>query len=152
MLFENNNYLNSNEDLELYNFLTNNYFNNSSDLSNLYDVKEGFLRGNMFKNEYLPYKNLTYLNIVSNSEKEKLLMRIYEYDFALNDLNLYLDLHPEDEKIYKLFQKYVAEFEAAKSEYESKYGPLTLTDTDYSNYMWYKNPWPWDKTGGTYYV
>ena len=28
---------------------------------NLFSVNEGFMRGNMFKNEYKPYKNLTYL-------------------------------------------------------------------------------------------
>ena len=38
-----------------------NNFNQST--SNILSAKEGFLRGNMFKNEYKPYRNLTYIDI-----------------------------------------------------------------------------------------
>lgn len=106
------------------------------------DAREGFLRGNMYKNEYSPYKQYQPTKLVSNSEKGNLLMCIYEYDFALNDLSLYLDLHPEDGKVYDLFRMYTEKYREYVEAYEKKYGPLELDCSDYSSYMWGKGPWP----------
>lgn len=106
------------------------------------NAKDGFLRGNMFKNEYVPYKQYNVAKLVSNSEKGDLLMKIYEYDFALNDLSLYLDLHPDDNSVYELFKMYTEKEREYVKEYERKYGPLELNCSDYSSYMWEKGPWP----------
>lgn len=118
----------------------------------LYSVEEGFLRGNMFKNLYDPYKNYSPYKVEFTSEKEKLLFDVQKYDFAINDLNLYLDLCPNDEYVFNLFKQYVMEYEKAKKEYVCKYGPLLLTDDLGIKYDWNKNPWPWDKEGRDYYV
>lgn len=115
---------------------------NEDNLVDLFDYENGFMYGNMFKNEYDPYKNYRVAKLESNSDIGKLLLKIYEYDFALNDLSLYLDLHPENEKIYKLFRKYTEEQRKYVDIYEKKYGPMELTESDYSNYMWYEGPWP----------
>ena len=56
--------------------------------NNVLDAKEGFLRGNMFKDEYLPYKNMTYINIRPKSDREAKLFNVMQYSFAINDLNL----------------------------------------------------------------
>ena len=72
----------------------------------------------------------------------QLILKIYEYNFALNDLSLYLDLNPDDKNVYSLFKKYTEEQRACVELYEKKYGPLELDDSDYSSYMWYKEPWP----------
>lgn len=106
------------------------------------NAKDGFLRGNMFKNEFVPYKQYNVAKLVSNSEKGELLMKIYEYDFALNDLSLYLDLHPDDNSVYDLFKMYTEKEREYVKEYERKYGPLELNCSDYSSYMWEKGPWP----------
>ena len=50
---------------------------------------------------YDSYKNYKAINLSSNSSKGNILLKIYQYDFALNDLSLYLDLHPEDKDVYK---------------------------------------------------
>ena len=39
-------------------------------------------------------------------EKQMLLKAIQKYDFALYDLNLYLDTHPHSKEALQLFQKY----------------------------------------------
>lgn len=116
----------------------------------IFNEKDGFMYGNMFKSEYTPYKNYKVAKLDSNCEKGDLLLRIYEYDFALNDLALYLDLHPEDNRIYLLFKKYTDEFNECVRLYESKYGPLELNDSDYTCYMWEKGPWPF--AGGMFNV
>lgn len=116
--------------------------------TNLFSAKEGFLHGNMFKDEYVPYKNYNISRLESSTDKGNLLLKIYEYDFAINDLSLYLDLHPEDNKVYELFKKYTEEERALVDTYEKLYGPLELDDSPYNNYMWDKGPWPF--AGGSF--
>ena len=129
------------------------YFNYMMQKDNkLVSSKEGFLRGNMFADEYVPYKNLTYFKINAESEQENLLNSIMEKEFAVNDLNLYLDLHPEDMDMYEEFKKYVSECIELKDMYAKKYGPLTLDQVQSQKYKWQENPWPWDNMGGGMYV
>lgn len=116
------------------------------------DSKEGFLKGNMFKDEYVPYKNMHYKMLKPTNEREALLYKIMEVEFAVNDLNLYLDMHPEDINVYEKFKMYVKECIRLKDEYAKKYGPLTLDQTESNTYEWMKNPWPWDNDGGSMYV
>ena len=116
----------------------------------LFDYDEGFIYGNMFKNEYDSYKNYKPVKLESNTEVGRLLLKIYQYDFAINDLSLYLDLHPEDEDVYKTFKKYVEEQRKCVDIYEKKFGPLELDDTDYNSYIWYEGPWPF--VGGGFNV
>lgn len=120
--------------------------------SKFVSAKEGFQRGNMFADEYEPYKRLTYYKLTPKNDREEKLFVVHQFDFALNDLNLFLDLHPDDQEVYELFRQYVAAYENAKDEYEKAYGPLMLTSTNYTSYAWSKNPWPWDDMGGSQYV
>lgn len=126
----------------------NNGFNNSK-LSN---DKIGLQRGNMFNDEYKSYKGLNPKNIVVNTEKDELCLKLFETNFAIIDLNLYLDLHPNNNEMYELYRNYVKKYEEYKNIYEQKYGPLDFTDIKNNNYEWIKNPWPWDKDGGIKYV
>ena len=158
MLFENNDY-NYDYDLNILNLAGFNFNNqeNYHDMktmgrNKLYSSKEGFLRGNMWVDEYAPYKGMSYVNLTPTCEREALLYKIMELDFAVNDLNLYLDLHPEDYEIYDKFKKYVQECINLKDEYAKKYGPLSLEETTGAKYNWLNNPWPWDKSGGSMYV
>ena len=108
----------------------------------LFDHEDGFMYGNMFRNEYDSYKNYRVAKLDSNTEIGKLLLKIYQYDFALNDLSLYLDLHPEDMDVYKIFKKYTEELREYVSLYEKKNGPMELDESNYNNYLWYEGPWP----------
>ncbi len=110
----------------------------------LCSVKDGFLKGNMFTEIYDSYKNMNYLCLAPKSEKEELLLNIYAYDFAINDLNLYLDIYPDDLDKYNYFKECVYESDKLKQSYEKKYGPLNLNDISSLEYTWYKNPWPWE--------
>lgn len=150
MLFENNDYDFDILSLAGLNFNDPNKF---FDYNNrLVSTEEGFLRGNMWAGEYEPYKNMKYKMLKPTCEREKLLFKIMEMDFAINDLNLYLDLHPEDIEIYEKFKKYTQECLYLKDEFARKYGPLTLDQTQAQQYKWMENPWPWDNDGGSMYV
>lgn len=127
-------------------------FNENARTDKFVSVEEGFLRGNMMRDEYEPYKNMTYLKLQPQTERESLLFKLMAYSFAINDLNLYLDLHPEEKDTYDLFKKIVKEKNKLEESYSEKYGPMTVTETEGEMFNWVKNPWPWDKTGGSKYV
>ena len=115
--------------------------------SKLFDLEDGFNKGNMFKNLYSKYKNYVY-KLKVNNKKDELLYKIQIYTFALKDLNLYLDTNPTDESILNIFQKYKNELNELKTKYESAYGPLCSFDTNSDDkWTWNNNPWPWDKGG-----
>ena len=119
---------------------------------NISTTREGFLKGNMFLDMYEPYKGMTYIPLKPKNEREELMYKIMEIDFAINDLNLYLDLNPEDNTMYEKFKMYVKECMGLKDEYSKKYGPLTLDQVDSKEYKWEDNPWPWESDGGNMYV
>ena len=119
----------------------------------LVSVDEGFLRGNMFADSYKPYKNYTYKKINPKNRKEELLLEIMELSFTINDLNLYLDLHPDDTRLLEKFNAYVEKSCQKEMEYVKNYGALEVIDnTSSQKFEWISNPWPWDNEGGTKYV
>ena len=113
----------------------------------LYDLKTALSKGNIFKNEYVQYKNYNPTSLKANTKKDDLLLKIYEVDFAINDLGLYLDLHPEDNNIYEKYIEYVTKYNEYKQIYEDNFGPLEKACNIYSEYVWLNNPWPWDEGG-----
>lgn len=122
--------------------------NNYRDSLKLYPIAEGFNKGNMFVNEYIPYKNYIY-KVVVKGEKDTLLLNIQELTFKVKDLGLYLDIHPSDIEAFNIYKDSVKKLKELKSEYEKNYGPLCSTDTlYYSEYKWLKSPWPWVNEGG----
>ena len=119
---------------------------------NVVSPMQGFLRGNMFKDEYEPYKNLTYFKLNPSNDKERLLYQVMAYSFAINDLNLYLDLHPDNKGMLDLFKKYVKEEKELCNEYVNKYGPLEVNEVKGQKFDWINSPWPWETRGGSMYV
>lgn len=116
-----------------------------------HDVKtttpeNGFARGNMFADEYIPYKTYPVTEVVGMTEQEKLLYTYLMYNFAAHDLNLYLDTHPDNKAMITLYAKYSELAMKTKKLYESKYGPLDVNDiSDGENYWeWIKGDWPWE--------
>ena len=146
MLFENdNNYLSM-----LFNANNMDNYNKTSGVPAVENDTEGFLRGNMFSNEYVPYKNMTYIKPKLKSERERDLFKVMEVAFAINDYNLYLDVHPENTSILNKYKACTEKFRRLTKEYEEKYGPLSIDASNYSTFKWIESPWPWDKEDGKY--
>ena len=110
----------------------------------------GYLRGNMFLKEYVPYKKVR--KIEAKTNEEALLLKLSQMEFALNDLSLYLDLHPNDMAVFNKFREYTNEYKRYLNEFEKTYRPLCLSSINKDSYEYYKNPWPWDNDAGVYYV
>lgn len=144
-------FISENNDFNNYN-IHNSNFQKPYKISKFYNPEEGFLKGNMFVNEYKPYKNYKPEILKPTNEREELLYKVMSYNFAFNDLSLYLDIYPEDKEALELFKKYVAEYKKLRKEYSEKFGPLLMDQAKYNEYEWVKNPWPWDRFGGSMYV
>ena len=114
--------------------------------------KEGLIKGNMFNNEYKSYKNIKPKQIESTNDKDKLLLKIYELNFAIIDLGLYLDLNKEDQNVYNTFKSFIEKFNEYKKEYEEKYNILCQDNIIKDTYSWTNDPWPFNNKGGIKYV
>ena len=128
----------------------NNYINynwyrgeKNSKEDTLWNVKEGFQKGNMFMNLYSPYKNYVPAELTPKNEKESLLWELSTFSFAAHELNLYLDIHPNDQSMFLLFMDYQKKANRLMKEYEQKYGPITINSEEMNSFDWI-NEWPWE--------
>ncbi len=150
MLFDKNGFYMIDTPKKDYDFaidiMTGNTDNLSSKSVDLYNLDEGFRRGNAFPKLYRPYKNYEPGQVKVRSEREKCLLEIQKLDFFITDLNLYLDIHPDDMGAYRLFKEYVEACRKKKDEYKKIYGPLLL-DQLTDEYEWSSSVWPWERKG-----
>ncbi len=133
------------EDLNYQSLMPNNMNTSNNQDNNIISTEEGFKRGNMFKNLYDEYKNLKPRKLSASSEREDMLMQIMEYTFAMIDLQLYLDMYPNDRDALKLFNTYLNNKKELTNMFEEKYGPLTIdSEVQKNNWLWDNSPWPWE--------
>lgn len=138
--FKNVNYKN------FFNEIKNNNQTNNYQSNVLSDPYNGFIRGNMFENLYDPYKVKEPYEIRPMNEQAELLTYIDALCFATIDLNLYLDVYPNDKKAIDLFNQYRIQKNELTEQYESKFGPLLLSSNSLNSYPWAwdDRPWPWE--------
>lgn len=126
-----------------YSIRNMNTMNNGTQLVN---PTEGYNRGNLFANLYDQYKNYQPETLRASNEQEKLFLELSRNHFAAHELNLYLDLNPDDVSMIRLFNDYREKCDQLTKEYERKYGPLTVKSDvlNQAPFMWEKSPWPWE--------
>lgn len=109
-------------------------------LSSLDDIMN---TGTLFKNIYYPYKKTP--KIASETKEENLLLKIQSYDIALMDLNLYLDIYPNDTTLTNLYKQYTTDKEKLVTEFENTYYPLNKASSATNNtWKWLNGKWPWE--------
>ena len=111
---------------------------------NLYDVYNGFIRGNMFPNLFNQYKLSRPYDVKGGNERNELLNKVNAYCFAAHDLNLYLDTHPEDQRALCMHREYCKQVKDLKDKYQKMYGPLTIF-YPCNKWRWLEQPWPWER-------
>ena len=77
-------------------------------------------------------------------EREQMLMQIRELNFAVIELGLYLNTHPEDQKALCLHRKYAKELKELMDKYQKVYGPLSIY-FPCNKWRWLEEPWPWER-------
>ena len=75
--------------------------------------------------------------------REEMLQQIRCLDFAINELALYLDTHPDDQRALCLHRKYCKEAKELKDMFQKMYGPLTIY-FPCNKWRWLEEPWPWE--------
>ena len=87
------------------------------------------------------------MNCECNNEimnREELAMQIKAYQFAVTDIALYLDTHPEDERALCLHREYTRRLKDLRDKYQKVYGSLTI-EYPCNKWRWLEEPWPWER-------
>ena len=116
---------------------------NEKELYSIVDPKEALNRGNLFEYYFWPYKYVAELK--PKSEREELMINIQMYSFAAHELNLYLDIYPNDKQAVGLYNQYKEMCEKYTQEYEKKYGCILLDSNESYPWGWIDSPWPWER-------
>ena len=110
----------------------------------LYDPYMGFICGNLFPELYNSYKINQPYEIKPMNEQAEALTNIDVLEFAMIDLNLYLDNYPNDTKVLETYKHYSNQYKNMCENYELKYGPLSASSTNGNYWNWIDTPWPWE--------
>lgn len=77
----------------------------------------------------------------------QLLDCINEVSFAVSDILLYLDTHPDDCAALSYSREMIAARREAMAVYARRFAPLTIdstNDADSCRWEWVMQPWPWE--------
>ena len=106
---------------------------------------EGYIKGNMFKNLYVPYKNFKPYRLVPNNEQAEMLLNINQLQFAAHEIRLYLDNFPNDSDMIRKFNEYTRMYNDAVNRYQNMYGPIKSNAlSDENLFSWVVTSWPWE--------
>ena len=110
-----------------------------------YGRAEALQTGTLFPGLNLPFKAAIQAQTkLANTA----MVELMALDFAIKELNLYLDTHPNDQEVLELYWSYIKLAKEGREKYEKMYGPLMSTSlTPEDGYVWLNNPWPWDVGG-----
>ena len=76
--------------------------------------------------------------------RQEMIDQIKCLDFAIIELGLYLDTHPEDQKALCMHREYCKQLKDLKDKYQKMYGPLTIY-YPCNKWRWLEEPWPWER-------
>ena len=103
--------------------------------------------GNMNTMDFMSTMTANTMNMSSNDDcrptREEMLQNIKCLNFAIIELGLYLDTHPDDEKALCLHRKYCKDYRELTDKYQKVYGPLTI-QFPCNKWRWLEEPWPWE--------
>ena len=77
-------------------------------------------------------------------DKEALMRQIMEAGFAMDDVVLFLDTHPENQDALRYYQAVRDMRNQASAAYERQFGPLRYADVTSSSWDWVTEKWPWE--------
>ena len=80
----------------------------------------------------------------SDSIRREMINKIKSLDFAIIELGLYLDTHPEDQRALCMHKEYSKQVKDLKDKYQKMYGPLTIF-YPCNKWRWLEEPWPWER-------
>ena len=76
--------------------------------------------------------------------RQEMIDQIKSLDFAIIELGLYLDTHPDDQRALCMHREYCKQVKDLKDKYQKMYGPLTIF-YPCNKWRWLEEPWPWER-------
>ena len=76
--------------------------------------------------------------------KASLMQQIDEASFAMDDVALFLDTHPNDTAAMQYYKNVVTMRKNAMDAYESQFGPLMIENVNGCSWDWVTEKWPWE--------
>lgn len=76
-------------------------------------------------------------------DKELLMRQIMEAGFAMDDVALFLDTHPENQDALRYYKAVRDMRDQSMAAYERRFGPLRYTDVTSMSWNWVTEKWPW---------
>lgn len=111
----------------------------------LFEPDEALMLGNLFKELYMSYHGFSNYCLQPCNQRQQALLIVQIYAFVAHELNLYLDMHPNHQKMIKLYHDYSRKTKEAQKKYESQYGPLEVINSQQETpFQWVQGPWPWE--------
>lgn len=103
----------------------------------------------VFCGEDLPLTDEACLDSAKKDSAKCLLTKINEVSFALTDLSLYLDTHPDCDSAISLYQQTMKKRKSLLEEFTKNYFPLNQDCIEESNcngkkFCWTAGPAPWE--------
>jgi spore coat protein JB len=79
------------------------------------------------------------------TDRETMMRNVQARQFAVLEANLFLNTNPDNKTALAYFRRQQTAYNAARKEFEQKYGPLTAESQSNNEYWdWIKGPWPWE--------
>ena len=106
-----------------------------------YEPRKAIVRGTLY-----PGLDLPLLGIVNkNNLPVTPLSELQVLAFAVQELALYLDTHPEDAEALELYRQYQEMYQKCATAYQQQIRPLNHTSPSQNGtYAWLDDPWPWE--------
>lgn len=106
-----------------------------------YLPSKGVVRGTLFPGLDLPFKAMVNEGELWGTP----LAELMALDFAIKELQLYLDTHSDDTEALRLLANYSALQKEGTDKYVELYGPISVTQVNAAKgYNWIRDPWPWE--------
>lgn len=83
-------------------------------------------------------------NECKDNKREEMIEKIKCLNFAVIELGLYLDTHPDDQRALCLHREYTKNLKNLKDMYQKVYGPLSIY-FPCNKWRWLEEPWPWER-------
>lgn len=109
-----------------------------------YEARKALVRGTLYPGLDLPFMGMVNQKELPVTPKSELQVMA----FAIQELALYLDTHPEDQEALELYRTYQKLYHKGMMEYSDGCSPLNHhTPVSSKRYNWVDDPWPWEYAG-----
>lgn len=111
----------------------------------LFNPEEAIMLGNLFKDLYMSYNGFSNYFLQPQNRRQQALLEVQMYGFVAHEINLYLDMHPNNQRMVQLYNEYSQKAKEATRTFEKEFGPLSVQESsDKIPFDWVQGPWPWE--------